>query len=163
QRLVVRRPSAALPSRLPAGRPLNPRDLLVAGWAALRSDADRRGVGTPGQLPGLPADSDMASDAFADAYANYVATPPPRPTASTAAADVQSGMADSVHEQHTHYLSPAIMQRFLSIVSGGQSAVGLGVRLGSEPPGLITEVAPGGPAATAGLQAGDVVIAADGK
>jgi C-terminal peptidase prc len=144
-------------------RPLNPRDLLVAGWAALRSDAERRGVRAPGPLPELPADADLAFDAFADAYSTYEANLPPGLSASTAAADVQSGMADSVHEQHTHYLSPAIMQRFLSIVSGGQPAVGLGIRVGSDPPGLITEVAPGGPAAVAGLQAGDVVVGADGK
>src|SRR5437773_8788144 len=64
-------------------RPLDPRDLLVAGWAALRSDAERRGVGTPGPLPELPADSDMAFDAFVDAYSNYVANLPPSLSAST--------------------------------------------------------------------------------
>jgi C-terminal peptidase prc len=144
-------------------RPLTPRDLLVAGWAALRTDAERRGVAAPGPLPELPADADLAFDTFADAYVKYVANLPASLSASTAAADVQSGMADSVHEQHTHYLSPAIMQRFLSIVGGGQPAVGLGIRVGSDPPGLITEVAPGGPAAVAGLQAGDVVVGVDGK
>jgi carboxyl-terminal processing protease len=144
-------------------RPLNAHDLLSAGWAALRTDAERRGVAAPGPLSELPADADQAFNVFADAYSNYVATLPAGLSASAAAADVQSGMADSVHEQHTHYLSPAIMQRFLSVVGGGQQAVGLGIRLGSEPPGLITEVAPGGPAAAAGLQAGDVVVRADGK
>jgi carboxyl-terminal processing protease len=144
-------------------RPLNPRDLLQAGWAALRADAERRGVAPPGPLPELPADADTAFDAFAGAYSSYVANLSSSLTASTAAADVQSGMADSVHEQHTHYLPPSVMQRFLSIVGGGQQSVGLGIKVGGDPPGLITEVAPGGPAAVAGLQAGDVVVGADGK
>src|SRR5437879_535030 len=77
-------------------RPLNPRDLLTAGWAALRTDAERRGVAAPEPLPVLPANADLAFDAFADAYANYLATLPPSLPASTAAADVQSGMADSL-------------------------------------------------------------------
>jgi carboxyl-terminal processing protease len=144
-------------------RPLNPPDLLVAGWATLRADAERRGVAVPGALPDLPADAEMAFSTFADVYSAYVANLPPGLSASAAAADVQSGMADSLHEQHTHYLSPAIMQRFLSIVGGGQPAVGLGLKLGSDPPGLITEVAPGGPAAVAGVQAGDVVVGVDDK
>src|SRR5207302_6078802 len=84
-------------------RPLNAHDLLAAGWAALRTDAERRGVAAPGPLSELPANADQAFDVFADAYSNYVATLPAGLSASAAAADVQSGMADSVHEQHTHY------------------------------------------------------------
>ena len=72
-------------------------------------------------------------------------------------------MAESLHEQHTHYLSAGIMQRFLATVSGGQQAIGLGIQLGSDPPGLIVAVAPGGPAAAAGLQEGDVIRGTDGK
>src|SRR5438874_6268776 len=72
-------------------------------------------------------------------------------------------MAESVHEQHTHYLTPEIMREFLSTVGGGQQSVGLGVSVGSDPHGLIIDVAPGGPAATAGIQVGDVIVGADGK
>jgi len=144
-------------------RPLDPRDLLRAGWTTLGTDADRRGAAAPAPLPDLPTDADAAFAIFSSAYTNYVATLPTGFASAQAAADVASGMADSVHEQHTHYLPAGVMQRFLSTVGGGQQAIGLGIRLGGDPPGLIADVAPGGPAATAGLQPGDVILAADGK
>src|SRR5207302_475245 len=149
-------------------KPLDPGDLLRAGWSTLGSDATRRGASTPGALPDLPGDVDAAFAVFSGAYANYVASLPPGFSAAMAAADVENGMADSVHEQHTHYLPPTLMQRFLSTVGGGQEAIGLGIRLvanpdGPDKPGLIADVAPGGPAEQAGLLPGDAILAADGK
>jgi carboxyl-terminal processing protease len=144
-------------------RPVTPSDLLGAGWSALGADASRRGVAAPPSLPALDADPDTAYATFAAAYSGYVAGLPATFPAAMAAADVENGIADSVHEQHTHYLSPTVMRSFLSLVGGGQQSVGLGVKLGSDPSGLITDVAPGGPAANAGLQSGDVIVNADGK
>jgi carboxyl-terminal processing protease len=144
-------------------RPLNPPDVLQGGWAALSADASRRGAPAPDPLPDLPADADAAFQTFSDAYTTYVAGLPPSFTATMAAADVDNGMADSVHEQHTHYLPPSIMRQFLATVGGGQQMVGLGVRIGNDPPGLITDVAPAGPADRAGVRAGDVIVGADGK
>ena len=144
-------------------RPPDPHDLLQAGWTALRSDAGRHGVSAPGPLPDLPSDADAAFEGFSGLYTSYVAGLPPTFTPAMAAADMENGMADSLHEQHTHYLPPAIMQRFLATVGGGQQAVGLGIRFGGDPPGLIADVAPDGPAAVAGLKAGDVIVSADGK
>ncbi len=142
-------------------RPVDPPTLLQAAWAALAADASRRGAPAPAALPPLPNDPDAALAAFAAAYTAYMASSPIPP--ALAAADIQMALADSLHEQHTHYLSPGIMRSFLSTVGGGQQSVGLGVRLGSSPPGLVTDVAPGGPADTAGIQPGDVIVAADGK
>jgi carboxyl-terminal processing protease len=144
-------------------KPLEPRDLLQAGWTSLATDATRRGASAPGSLPDLPSDADTAMAIFAGAYTNYVASLPPEYPPAMAAAAVENGMADSLHEQHTHYLPPAVMQRFLATVGGGQEAIGLGIRLGTDPLGLIADVAPDGPAAVAGLQAGDVILSADGK
>jgi carboxyl-terminal processing protease len=144
-------------------RPLDPHELLMAGWTTLGTDAARRGASAPGPLPELPSDADAAFAVFAEAYSSYVASLPPGFSSAMAAAAVESGMAESLHEQHTHYLPQAVMQRFLSTVGGGQESIGLGVRLGGDPPGLIVDVAPGGPAAIAGLQAGDVILSADGK
>jgi carboxyl-terminal processing protease len=144
-------------------RPVAPNDLLQAGWTSLSADASRRGATPPPALPTLDSEPEAAYATFAAAYATYVAGLPASFPASTAAADVQNGIADSVHEQHTHYLPPNIMRAFLSIVSGGQQSIGIGVKLGSDPAGLITDVAPGGPAAAAGLQVGDVIVGTDGK
>jgi carboxyl-terminal processing protease len=144
-------------------RPLEPRDLLQAGWSALVADTGRRGIAAPSPLPDLPSDADPAFQSFAGAYSTYVASLPRTFTPAMAAAVVEAGMADSLHEQHTHFLSQAILQRFLSTVGGGQQAIGLGIRVGGDPPGLIADVAPDGPAAMAGLQAGDVIVGADGK
>jgi C-terminal processing protease CtpA/Prc len=144
-------------------RPIDGRDLLQAGWTTLSIDAPRRGGSSPGPLPDLPSNADAAFDVFAVTYSSYVASLPATFTAATAAADIETGMADSLHEQHTHYLSPAIMQRFLQTVGGGQQAVGLGIRLGNDPPGLITAVAPGGAAAQAGLQPGDLILNVDDR
>ncbi|MBV9576999.1 MAG: PDZ domain-containing protein [Chloroflexi bacterium] len=142
-------------------RPVDPHDLLQAGWSALAADASRRGAAQPDPLPDLPADPDDALSAFSTAYSAYLSST--SLPASAAATDVETGMADSVHEQHTHFLSPGIMRAFLSTVSGGQSSTGLGIKLGGDPPGLITDVAPGGPADSGGLQPGDVIVSVDGK
>jgi carboxyl-terminal processing protease len=144
-------------------KPLDPRDLLHAGWAALGTDAAQRGAPAPAVLAELPSDADAAFAVFSEAYAKYVESLPGDFSEAMVAADIASGMADSVHEQHTNYLPPALMQRFLSIVTGGQEAIGMGIRLGNDPPRLIIEVAPGGPAAIAGLKPGDVILAVDGK
>lgn len=148
-------------------RPVDANTLLQGGWSALSADAGRRGVAPPQPLPTLDADADAAWATFAAAYSTYVAGLPSSFSPAMAAADIETGIAESVHEQHTHYLPPGLMRAFLSVVGGGQQSIGVGVRLGSDPgsnPGaLITDVAPGGPADSAGLLPGDLILAADGK
>ncbi len=144
-------------------RPVDGGDLLRAGWAALTADAPGHGASAPDPLPNLPQDPNAAFDTFATAYAAYVANLPDSFPAGAAAADVGRGIADSVREQHTHYLPPPVLKAFLSTVGGGQQSVGLGIMIGNDPPGLVTGVAPGGPADSVGIEAGDVIISANGK
>jgi carboxyl-terminal processing protease len=144
-------------------RPVDPRDLLLAGWTALGSDVGRRGGTAPAPLPELPKDADAAFDIFSAAYSTYLEGLPADYTPAMAAMAIENGMADSVHEQHTHYLPPSLMARFLTTVGGGQQAIGLGIRLAGDPPGLIADVAPGSPAAAAGLLPGDLIVGVDGK
>jgi len=144
-------------------RPLDPPTLLQAGWAGLSAGATRRGVAPPAALPDLPADPDAAFETFASAYSVYSAALPSAYTPAMAANDVEDGIADSVHEQHTHHLTPNQFRQFLLIVGGGQETIGVGVRLGSDPAGLVTDVAPGSGAANAGVQPGDVIVGADGR
>lgn len=140
-------------------RPLDGRGLLRAGWSALQSDAAAHAVSVPPPLPDLPDDPDQAFEVFAGAYGQYVARQP----SPNAYLVMVSAMADNPQEQHTHYLPASVMQRFLNLVGGGQQSIGLGIKLGGDLPGLITEVAPESPAARAGLQVGDVIVAVDGR
>jgi carboxyl-terminal processing protease len=140
-------------------RPQTPGDLLRAGWSRLQTEAQQRGAPTPAALPDLPEDPDAAFQTFATAYQAYAPSMPP----NVAAMSIESGIADSVHEGHTHVLTAGQYQRFLTIVAGGQQATGLGIRLGGNQVGLITEVAPGGPADQAGVQPGDVILAVDAQ
>src|SRR5438105_12954544 len=64
-------------------KPLDPRNLLQAGWTTLGTDAVRRGGSAPGPLPDLPPDADAAFELFAGAYLNYVTSLPPSFSATT--------------------------------------------------------------------------------
>jgi carboxyl-terminal processing protease len=144
-------------------RPPRPADLLKAGWNGLAMEAQRRAAPAPAPLPDLPDDSAAAWDLFARAYAEYLATLDDPLARESVGLAVESAMADSLHEQHTHVLPAPQFQRFLEQVGGGQQEIGLGIRVSqSGPPGLIVAIAPGSPAQRAGLKPGDVILAVNG-
>ncbi|MCA1645567.1 MAG: hypothetical protein LC797_08915, partial [Chloroflexi bacterium] len=57
-------------------KPINPPELLRAGWTSLGADAKRRGAAAPPPLPDLPSDADAALATFSAAYTSYVANLP---------------------------------------------------------------------------------------
>lgn len=144
-------------------RPLDPVALLNAGWSGLAAALQQASSPPPAPLPQLPADRAAAFSAFATAYAGYVANLPPRVTALNVAFTIVDRMARSLQDSHTGFLSPANYRAFLASLAGNQRPVGPGIRATTQPPWIVTEVAPGGPADTAGLQPGDVITAVNGK
>src|SRR5438067_13110954 len=53
-------------------RPLDPHELLQAGWTALGNDAHRHGAAGPDALPALQGDADAAVEAFASVSSSYL-------------------------------------------------------------------------------------------
>src|SRR5436309_14445259 len=105
-------------------RPLQPRDLLAPGWAALGSDATRHGAPQPPPLADLTDDRETAFDTFAAAYASYVGGLPASYSAETGAAAVNNAMADSVQRRDTHELPPTLVLQFRSMVCGAEQVIG---------------------------------------
>jgi carboxyl-terminal processing protease len=146
-------------------RPIDPHDLLKAGWTAIGADAERRGVSPPDPLPDLPDNPDAALATFSSVYSAYVASS--SLPATSAAADVETAMAASVHEQHTRYISPPNWRASQSALFGGQRPAGIGVFVreldGHDPPWVVTEVAPGSSAEAGGILPGDLLIGIGGQ
>jgi carboxyl-terminal processing protease len=144
-------------------RPIAPRDLLTAGWDALAGEARRAGLPDPPPLDALPEDRDAAFDTFSTDYLAYVAALPPSVSPTDVAFAVSTGMTASLHERHTNFLRPSAYNAFLGTLGNERLPVGPGIRWSSRPPWTVTAVAPNGPAADAGVQAGDVIVAVDGR
>ena len=69
-----------------------------------------------------------------------------------------AGMVASLNDPYSHYYDPAAYQGFLN--QSNPHLNGIGITVNTAPQGLLVEdVFPGSPAATAGLTAGDVIIA----
>jgi carboxyl-terminal processing protease len=75
-----------------------------------------------------------------------------------------AGIVSSLHDQFSHYFTPSENKIFTKSVSGHQEFDGIGTTVAEDKRGLsIQEVFPGAPAARAGIQKGDVVVAVNGK
>lgn len=140
-------------------RPLDPRDLLNAGWTRLSTDLQRAGGSPPPALGPLPEGQQPAFAAFSTAYEGLLAEAPPGLTPTEIADEIAAGMTSSIQDDHTNFLPPDSYQGLITSLGGGQSPVGAGIRLALGNPRLVAAVAPGSPADQAGVLAGDVIDA----
>ncbi len=144
-------------------RPLDPGELLGGGWDALGQTLRRNDLPAPPTLGSLPSDRDAAFSRFTGVYNRYVADLPEDITPLDIAFTVVDGMAESLNEAHTSFLTPAQYRNNQASSGGGDLPVGFGVSLTSGAPRMVTRVAPGGPADRAGILPGDVIAASDGS
>lgn len=137
--------------------PVQPSTLLDGAWTSLLQQAAVAGV----EMPPKPAfGDDRAGDfeLFRLAYTR-IAGQAEDPTALRHAAI--RGMAESLQDCHTFFLSPVASDTLIDTRSGA-GAVGIGVELAGVPP-LVTEVIQGSPADEAGLRVGDYIHGVDGR
>ena len=132
-------------------RPIEPPALLNAGWRGLGRAASAAGLPQPPGLGVIPSDRDQAFAAFSASYAAYLASLSPASNLQNPGFAAARGMASSLNDDHTNFLSPAGYNAFLASLGGGDLPVGLGMRTTGVPPWLVTAVAPGGPAASASI------------
>jgi C-terminal peptidase prc len=144
-------------------RPSDPAMLLGAAWRGAVAALREAGVRDLAAAPALERDREAAWDAFAASYPALLQRAPERLSATDLAFAAVDEMTESVDEQHTFFLTPSQYEEFSASLTGGSEEVGLGVELDTRRGTfLVAEVAPGGPAETAGLRPGDTIVAADG-
>jgi carboxyl-terminal processing protease len=145
-------------------RPLDPVTLLTAAWTGLTTQAQSDGLPAPAALGQIPDTHDDAFSAFSTAFNAYLVG---LPAASVSSANLgfaaARAMVSSLNDDHTAFLSPSAYNDFLSELGGGSAPVGTGVETTTTAPWVVIDVAPNGPAASAGVQPGDEVTAVDGS
>lgn len=142
-------------------RPIDPSPLLDAAWQGATDEVNREeGHPTALALPNLPSEqADADWQTFANAYGKLSdATEGKVDQVQLAFASV-SQMAASLQEGHTYFLPPDAFSQ----EGKEQQLSGIGVVVtGRGAPYTITDVVPGGPAARAGVRAGDTITAVGG-
>jgi carboxyl-terminal processing protease len=142
-----------------------PPALLDAAWDGLLAEAKQEGVNTAGvPRPAFARDRNAGLQSFEDAFSRLTA----RHGASIDAVKLNyaaaAAMADSLGDSHTTFLPPDLFA-----IQNKREAGNLGTTTGirmervTDRPPLVLEVVPGSAADRAGLQAGDSVLAIDGR
>jgi carboxyl-terminal processing protease len=134
---------------------LVPVALLVGVWAG----------GHPGVLPGLARDvlvGDSEARVYNEALDKIAGDYYRKVDRSTLLDASLQGAVASLGDRFSHYIQPHAYKAFQESTNGEFQGVGLNVQ--QAPAGLrVLAVFTGGPAAKAGLQRGDRIIAVDGK
>jgi carboxyl-terminal processing protease len=112
-------------------------------------------------VDGKTGNADKDWQAFGDAYDAVVTKLPDWARETHAEWVVLRGMADSLHDGHTSFMTPDDARR-----SHETSFAGIGVLMSrpqdNQPP-LIAEIFPNSPAASSGLKRGDRIVAVDAQ
>ncbi len=141
--------------------PLPPDQLAMAALQGMNRALADQGValgdlGPPAAANDRQGGWQRIAQRFRALAAQYGAQVAPRDLAYAAI----GAMADSVDDSHTQFMTPSEYQEYRAWTRGDVHYGGIGARLrGPEP--TIVEVYANSPAAAAGLQAGDVIVAVD--
>ena len=137
---------------------LDSRTLLVPAFTAVTQELQRRGLEqSTATLPALTGRRDQDWAAFRRTYEQVVAKLPADATVRQAVAGAAIGaMIEALHDNHAHWANGMIAN------TTGLRVDGMRGPLDPDPvataPLSVTEVAPGSPAAAAGVHAGDEIL-----
>jgi carboxyl-terminal processing protease len=145
------------------------RTLLVAAFAALTQELQRRGLDQPdATLPALTGNQVPDWAAFGTVYERLTTRlPDPEVRQRVAAAAIQA-MTAALHDNHARWVRPVVPPDAKPGETYGLGITGLSGRQGSAPdpaataPLFVTAVAPGSPAATQDVRPGDVIVSVNG-
>lgn len=143
-------------------KPLSPSVLLNAGWQGLTLSARSAGLPAPQPLGTLSDSRDDAFSSFSSKFKSYLAGLPSSASMQSLSFGLIRGMASSLNDDHTNFLSPPTYSSFLSELGGGDLPIGFGIQTTGAAPWIVTAVAPDGPADKASIQPGDEIVGSDG-
>ncbi len=147
-------------------KPVAPRALVDGARTGIAAELVARGV-KGARLPFTPAhvDFDQGADAIDDMVLRSIARYGARVSGHGLVAAAVAGELAAVHDPYTLLFHPVQFKKFNAFL-GNDTFGGIGVVLdfeGASGRAPISRVLAGGPAAAAGLQAGDAVTAVDGR
>jgi carboxyl-terminal processing protease len=145
-------------------QPLDPADLLNAAWTGATGYLTQKGVPFSTPAPVISGDEDQAFATFAAAWKALVAETAGQADPQQLAFAADESMGDSLRDDHTGFIDPDTYKQLQVALGGADTpSIGIGISGGQNPPHLITDVAPGGPADQAGVRPGDTIVAIDGQ
>jgi carboxyl-terminal processing protease len=113
--------------------------------------------GAPGERTGL----EVISQAWAAIYQNYV--DPSRLDSANLTAGAIKGIMSALNDPYSAYFDPEMYQMFQSNLQGKFEGIGAEVSSNSDNQPVIITTLPDSPAARAGIESGDVILAVNGK